>query len=192
MRRALLPLVAVAILLTSTQAVFADEADSMTIVVDLQPDPTTLIVSDTNGDGAPSAGEFFVVTGDIYEPGTDNDIGDFICRGVYLADLAITAMDEPPTITGGIAGQITQVQQTYFFEDKGVLHVLGTEPGPVMAVAGGTGDFAGASGTLTFEGALGATLDPAFNAPDVAVVPVTFISARLTFSISLDDADDDD
>ena len=90
MRRVLLPLLAVAILLTSTQAVFADEADSMMdIVVDLQPDPTTLIVVDTNGDGAPSTGEFFSITGDIYEPGTDNDIGDFICRGVWLADVAI-------------------------------------------------------------------------------------------------------
>ena len=90
------------------------------------------------------------------------------------------------------APQITQVQQTYIFEDSGILHVLGTEPGPVMAVAGGSGDFAGANGTLTFEGALGVALDPPFSAPDVAGVPVTFISARLTFSFSLGDADDDD
>ena len=205
MRRVLLPLLAVAILLTSTQAVLADDGDlTLDIVVDLQPDPTTLIVSDTNGDGAPTTGEFFSITGNIYEPGTDTDIGDFICRGVWLADVAITALDEAPTVTGGIAGQISQVQQTYVFAGpgpdpgaqaglfEGVLHVLGTEPGPVMAVAGGTGDFAGASGTLTFEGALGATLDPPFSAADVAGLTETFLSARLTFSISLEDVDDDD
>ncbi len=155
----------------------------MDIVVDLQPDPATYV-----GSGGLGRGDYFLITGNVYEPGTDTDVGDFICRGVGLGEGAgilvteMVALDEFPTVTGGIAGQDTQVQQTYIF-DNGSLHVLGTEPGPVRAVGGGTGDYAGATGTLTFETVLGQTLDPAFSAPDVAGFPVTFLSSRLTFSI---------
>jgi len=168
-----------ALLLTTGGAAVAADGDTMMdIVVDLQPDPATLV-------GGSAVGDFFLITGDVYEPGTDTDVGDFICSGVNLAELGVTAMDEPPSIvTGGIAGQVTQVHQTYVFDD-GTLEVLGTETGPVMAVVGGTGDYAGATGTLTFEGALGATLDPPFSAPDVIDLPMTFLSARLTFSISV-------
>jgi len=152
---------------------------TMDMVVDLQPDPATL-------EGVVETGVFFLITGKVYEPGTDTDVGDFICRGVGLAGLDMAAWDEFPTATsGGIAGQSTMVQQTYIF-DNGSLHVLGTEPGPVMAVVGGTGAYAGARGTLTFETVLGETLDPAFSAPDVVGVPMTFLSARLTFSIKSD------
>ena len=180
--------VVIASLMTG-QTVLASEGDAMdatTIVVDLQPDPATLTLVDSNGDGAPSANEFFVITGNLYEPGTDTDIGDFICRGVFLADIGITALDEAPTVTGGVAGQISQVQQTYILDGRGSLEVLGTEPGlPGLAISGGTGDFVGAIGNVLFEGALGATLDPASVAAPAAGVDVSFLSARLTFTVSL-------
>ena len=167
-------------MLATGPAVVAVEGDTMMdIAVDLQADPATLV-------GGSAIGDFFVITGDVYEPGTDTDVSDFICRGVNLAELDMAALDEFPTVTaGGIAGQVTQVQQTVIFDD-GSLHVLGTEPGPVMAVVGGTGGYAGATGTLTFETVLGEIFDPAFSAADVAGVPVTFLSSRLTFSIKLD------
>jgi len=96
----------------------------------------------------------------------------------------VTAFVGDPTVTGGVAGLFSQVQQTYALDDRGTLEILGTEPGlPARSVSGGTGEFSGVGGEVLFEFILGETTDPPFRAPPVAGVDASFLSGRLTFAL---------
>ncbi len=161
---------------------------SETIEVDLQPDPATLALQDLNGNGSPDAGEPFSIRAIIYEPGTNTRIGDFVCEGVFIANVEMVGMTEAPVITNAPDGQFTSVRQSFNLTGKGSLLVSGTEPGTgpdqnQRAVVGGTGDFAGATGIVSQTLALGVSLTPAFSADPVVGVPVTFLSERVKFEI---------
>ena len=159
-----------------------------TIEVDLQPDPATLALQDLNGNGTPDPGEPFSIRAIIYTPGTNTKIGDFVCEGVFIANVAMPGMDQAPVITNAPDGQFTSVRQSFNITGKGSLLVSGTEPGTgpgqnQRAVVGGTGQFAGATGIITQTLALGVSLTPAFSADPVVGVPVTFLSERVKFEI---------
>lgn len=159
-----------------------------TIEADLQPDPTTLAHQDLNGNEGVDPGEPFSVRASLYEPGSNTKIGDFVCEGVFIANLKVVGLDKPPELTNLVDGQFSAVRQTFNFSGKGTLSVIGSEPGTgpnsnELAVVGGTGQFAGATGIVSYTPALGATLTPAFSADSVAGVPVTFLSARVKFDI---------
>lgn len=159
-----------------------------TIEADLQPDPTTLVHQDLNGNKEIDPGEPFSVRAVLYTPGTNTKIGDFICDGVFTANVKITALDKAPTVTDALGGQFSAVTQTFSFAGTGSLLVIGSEPGTgpnnsERAVAGGTGQFLGATGVVRATPALGASLTPQFAADPVAGVPITFLSARVKFEI---------
>ncbi len=161
-----------------------------TIEVDVQADPATLALQDLNGNGAPDPGEPFSIRAILYTPGTNTKIGDFVCEGVFIANVEMVGMDQAPVITNAPDGQFTSVRQSFNFTGKGSLLVSGTEPGTgpgrnQRAVVGGTGDFAGATGIVSQTLALGVSLTPAFSADPVVGVPVTFLSERVKFEIQM-------
>ena len=115
-------------------------------------------------------------------------IGDFVCEGVFIANVEMVGMDQAPVITNAPDGQFTSVRQSFNLTGKGSILVSGTEPGTgpgqnQRAVVGGTGDFAGATGIVSQTLALGVSLTPAFSADPVVGVPVTFLSERVKFEI---------
>ncbi len=159
-----------------------------TFEVDVQADPATLALQDLNGNGSPDPGEPFSIRAILYTPGTNTKIGDFVCEGVFIANVEMVGMDQAPVITNAPDGQFTSVRQSFNFTGKGSILVSGTEPGTgpgqnQRAVVGGTGDFAGATGILSQTLALGVSLTPAFSADPVVGVPVTFLSGRVKFEI---------
>ena len=159
-----------------------------TIEVDVQADPATLALQDLNGNGSPDPGEPFSIRAILYTPGTNTKIGDFVCEGVFIANVEMTGMDSAPVITNAPDGQFTSVRQSFNLTGKGSILVSGTEPGTgpgqnQRAVVGGTGDFAGVTGIVSQTLALGVSLTPAFSADPVVGVPVTFLSERVKFEI---------
>ena len=151
-------------------------------------DPATLALQDLNGNGSPDPGEPFSIRAILYTPGSNTKIGDFVCEGVFIANVEMMGMDAAPVITNAPDGQFTSVRQSFNLTGKGSLLVSGTEPGTgpgqnQRAVVGGTGDFAGAPGIVSQTLALGVSLTPAFSADPVVGVPVTFLSERVKFEI---------
>lgn len=159
-----------------------------TIEADLQPDLTTMAHQDLNGNEGIDPGEPFSIRASLYEPGSNTKIGDFVCQGVFIANVKVVGLDKAPEITNLVGGQFTSVRQTFNFSGKGTFSVIGTEPGTgannnELSVVGGTGQFAGATGIVSYTPALGASLTPAFSAEPVNGVPVNFLSARVKFDI---------
>ena len=155
-----------------------------TIEVDLQPDPATLVHQDLNGNKEFDPGEPFSIRAALYTPGTNTKVGDFVCDGVFVANVKIAALDKAPAVSNATGGQFSNVKQTFTLANRGSLFVVGGEPGTgpnsnERAIVGGTGEFAGATGVLKATTVLGASLTPGFSAPPVAGVPVTFLSARM-------------
>ena len=184
-------IVVVSLVLMLALAACAGEGNDLvseTIEADLQPDPATLALQDLNGNGSPDPGEPFSIRAILYTPGSNTKIGDFVCEGVFIANVEMVGMDQAPVITNAPDGQFTSVRQSFNFTGKGSLLVSGTEPGTgpgqnQRAVVGGTGDFAGATGIVSQTLALGVSLTPAFSADQVVGVPVTFLSVRVKFEI---------
>ena len=73
-------LLVVSFILLLAVAACSSSLTSETIEADLQPDPATLVLQDLNENGAPDPGEPFSVRADLYTPGTNTKIGDFVCE----------------------------------------------------------------------------------------------------------------
>ena len=110
------------------------------LTVDVVPDFSTFSFVDLDGSTGPTAGEPFVVEGDVRERrddfGTGPRIGTFICRGFFIIPQA--------------DGDITYVSQSFEIDGKGTIYVQGNEPGATAgkdgfrrAIVGATGRFPG-------------------------------------------------
>ncbi len=115
---------------------------SKKLTVDVVPNLATLSFVDLDGSGGPTAGDPFVIQGDIFEEGTSHRIGDFVCRGFFIS--------QPD-------GDFASVNQSFEIDGRGAIYVVGNEPGSVpgvsgfsRAIVGATGDFKG-SGEAIIE-----------------------------------------
>ncbi len=105
--------------------------------VDVVPDTSTLSFVDVYSSGGPTAGDPFIVEGDVRDAGTTTVIGHYLCRGWFIVAQA--------------DGDFTYVSQSFEFPGIGTIHVVGNESSSltVRAVDGATGDFEGVeSGVL--------------------------------------------
>ena len=99
------------------------------LTVDVLPDLSTFSFVDVDGDGAPSAGDPFIIEGDVREEGTKTVIGRYLCRGYFIVLQA--------------DGDNTTVHQSFEIDGEGTIHVEGNESDvlTVRAVDGASGDF---------------------------------------------------
>ncbi len=120
-------------------------AVSEKINVDLIVDTTTLKFTDVNNNQQPDPGEFSVVTGKLYTKGTQDEIGLYRCSFSWGGWANST---EGVPVTPGL--------QIFDMKGNGTIVVVGDEPPAsaigkqvVGAIAGGTGELKGISGTAT-------------------------------------------
>jgi hypothetical protein len=121
-------------------------AVSEKINVNLIVDTTTLKFTDVNNNQQPDPGEFAVVVGKLYTPGTtQNEIGMYRCSFAWGSWANST---EGIPVTPGL--------QIFDMKGNGTIVVVGDEPTTgaigkqvVGAIAGGTGDLRGISGMAT-------------------------------------------
>ena len=120
-------------------------AVSEKINVDLIVDTTTLKFTDLNNNQQPDPGEFGVVTGKLYTKGTQDEIGLYRCSFSWGGWANST---EGIPVTPGL--------QIFDMKGNGTIVVVGDEPPTgaigkqvVGAIAGGTGELKGVSGTAT-------------------------------------------
>ncbi len=99
------------------------------LTVDVVPDLSTFSFVDVDGDGAPSAGDPFIIEGDVREEGTKTVIGRYLCRGYFIVLQA--------------DGDFSFVAQSFEITGIGTIHVAGNESDvlTVRAVDGASGDF---------------------------------------------------
>ena len=83
------------------------------LTVDVIPDLSTFSFIDIGGDGDPTAGDPFIVEGDVREVGTETVIGRYLCRGYFIVPQA--------------DGDITTVHQSFEIDGVGTIHVEGNE-----------------------------------------------------------------
>jgi hypothetical protein len=126
------------------QPVAATTADN-TMRIDLVVDTTTLKFQDVNNNTQPDAGEFAVVLGKLYAPGTENETGTYRCFFPWGGWANST--EGTPLSLG---------MQVFDIKGNGTIVVVGDEPTtdsvdmPVAgAIAGGTDQFNGVSGMAT-------------------------------------------
>jgi hypothetical protein len=168
-------------------------AEAKTLVLDVQPNFNKFTFTDSNSNKKLDFGDHFLFEGPIYGEGGTQNVGTWWCAGVKFATLEETALDKPPTITGGFEGNYANVYVVFVLKGRGTITVTGVEPGYdgsgryVQAITGGTGEFAGARGTATNVAALGRDLSPAFAAPANPDQPkITMMSRRVTFDYVTD------
>jgi len=116
-----------------------------TINADAVIDVTSLKFQDVNGNKQPDAGEFGIVLGTLFAPGTKTEIGTYRCSFVWGGWVKST--DGVP---------VTSAIQTFDVKGAGTIVVVGDEPetasigkGITGVIAGGTGAFTGVTGTAT-------------------------------------------
>ncbi len=133
---------AVMILPSALHPVFAI---SEKINLDLIVDTTTLKFTDVNNNQQPDPGEFAVVTGKLYTKGTQDEIGLYRCSFSWGGWANST---EGVPVTPGL--------QIIDMKGNGTIVVVGDEPPTgaigkqvIGAIAGGTGELKGISGTAT-------------------------------------------
>ncbi len=141
-KKSLLVLVTMSLLVFSVLLYAQGTKRGQTLTVHVVPDLSTFSLVDADSSGGPTAGDPFDVQGDIFEQGTSNRIGDFVCRGFWIA--------QPD-------GDFTSVNQSFEIDGRGAIYVVGNEPGSVpgvsgfsRAIVGATGDFKG-SGEAIIE-----------------------------------------
>ncbi len=122
-------LAALMVVAFSTAPDTALAAHDEALIVDVVPDFSTFSFVDVDGDGAPSAGDPFVIEGDVREEGTKTVIGHYLCRGFF-----IVLQDD---------GDFTFVHQSFEIAGIGTIHVEGNESDvlSVRAIVGASGDF---------------------------------------------------
>ena len=132
--------------ITSIQPAAATTANNNTMRVDLVVDTTALKFQDVNNNTQPDTGEFAVVIGKLYAPGTrENETGTYRCFFPWGGWANST--EGTPLSLG---------MQVFDIKGNGTIVVVGDEPTtdsvdmPVAgAIAGGTGQFNGVSGMAT-------------------------------------------
>ena len=132
---ALAALMAVAFSITPDTVLAGNDDEELT--VDVVPDFSTFSFVDVDGSGDPTAGDPFIVEGDVREAGGKTVIGHYLCRGYFIVPQA--------------DGDFTYVHQSFEFPGIGTIHVEGNESSnlTVRAIDGATGDFEGVeSGVL--------------------------------------------
>ncbi len=132
----------------SYTAVAHDDDDDFDdeFTVDVVPDLSTFSFVDVDSSGDPTAGDPFIVEGDVREAGGKTVIGHYLCRGYFIVPQA--------------DGDFTTVHQSFEIDGVGTIHVEGNEStnSIVRAIDGVSGDFElEEGGTLLAEpmGALG-------------------------------------
>ena len=140
--------------------VYADD-DGEELTVHVVPDLATFSFVDVDSSGGPTAGDPFDVQGDIFEQGTSNRIGDFVCRGFF-----ITQPD----------GDFASVNQSFEIDGRGAIYVVGNEPGSVPGVSGFSRAIVGATGDFAedFEGSGEAIIELMPTATNPFVFNITF------------------
>lgn len=116
-----------------------------TINADAVIDVTSLKFQDVNSNKQPDAGEFAIVLGKLFAPGTKNEIGTYRCSFTWGGWAKST---------DGIP--VTAAIQIFDVKGAGTIVVVGDEPetgsigkGVTGVIAGGTGAFTGVTGTAT-------------------------------------------
>ena len=124
---ALAALMAVAFSITPDTVLAGNDDEELT--VDVVPDFSTFSFVDVDGSGDPTAGDPFIVEGDVREEGTETVIGHYLCRGFF-----IVLQDD---------GDFTFVHQSFEIAGRGTIHVEGNESDvlTVRAIDGASGDF---------------------------------------------------
>ena len=122
-----LSLVSLAALAALMAAASSMRDDKMT--VDVVPDLSTFSFVDADGSGDPTAGDPFIVEGDVREEGTKTVIGHYLCRGYFIVPQA--------------DGDFTTVHQSFEIDGVGTIHVEGNESDvlTLRAIDGASGDF---------------------------------------------------
>ena len=146
-KKSLLVLVTMSLLVFGVLLYADDDDDELT--VDVVPILATFSFVDADGSGLidPTAGDPFVIEGDIFKEGTAVRIGDFVCRGWF-----ITQAD----------GDVTSVTQSFEIDGRGAIYVVGNEDGKVPGVSGFSRAIVGATGDFAedFEGSGEAIIEP--------------------------------
>lgn len=127
------------------------------LTVDVVPNLATFSFVDLDSSGDESPGEPFDIQGDIFEEGTLNRIGDFVCRGFF-----ITQPD----------GDETSVNQSFEIDGRGAIYVVGNEPGAVFQVGGFSRAIVGATGD--FKGSGEAIIQPMPTPTNPFIFRITF------------------
>lgn len=133
----------------SHQMVFAFEEETMNM--DLVINTSTLKIHDLNNNKHPDTGELSTVLGTLYNTDTQNELGTY--RALFVWGAMDNSTDQAPVSLG---------TQVFDIKDNGTLVVIGdivtdsrngSGPGisvPIAAaIAGGTGDYAGISGSAS-------------------------------------------
>ena len=139
------------------------------LVVDVVPDLNTFSFVDLDSSTTPTAGEPFIVEGEIFEEGIFEggpmiSLGTYLCRGFFIVVQA--------------DGDFTVVHQSFEIESRGTIHVEGNENGAVPGVIGFSRAIVGATGE--FKGSGEASIEPMPNDPDVD--PANPFMFRATFN----------
>ena len=127
---------AVLVLSMATSGFSGGKGGGKKLTVDVIPDGATFSFVDLDGSGDPTAGEPFLVEGDIFKKDGLVVIGHFLCRGFFIVPQG--------------DGDSTFVHQSFEIDGKGTIHIEGNEPGAVhgvgdlsRAIVGATGKFKG-------------------------------------------------
>ena len=156
MPRAKISLIVVSLVaLAALMAVASSPAPVLT--VDVIPDLSTFSFIDVGGDGAPTAGDPFIVEGDILEVGTETVIGRYLCRGYFIVPQA--------------DGDVTTVHQSFEIDGEGTIHVEGNETDvlTVRAIVGASGGFRVRNNAVLIADPMGDPALLAFRATFVGV-----------------------
>ena len=127
------------------------------LIVDVVPDLDTFSLQDVDGSGGPSAGDPFIVEGDILEVGTGAVIGRYLCRGYFIVPQA--------------DGDVTTVHQSFEIDGEGTIHVEGNESdvSTVRAIVGASGGFSVRNNAVLIADPMGDPALLAFRATFVGV-----------------------
>ena len=156
MPRAKISLIVVSLVaLAALMAVASSPAPVLT--VDVIPDLSTFSFIDVGGDGGPTAGDPFIVEGDILEVGTETVIGRYLCRGYFIVPQA--------------DGDVTTVHQSFEIDGEGTIHVEGNETDvlTVRAIVGASGGFRVRNNAVLIADPMGDPALLAFRATFVGV-----------------------
>ncbi len=130
-----------------------------TLTVHVVPDLATFSFVDVDGSTDPTAGDPFVIEGDIFKEGTSHRIGDFVCRGFFIS--------QPD-------GDFASVNQSFEIDGRGAIYVVGNEPGKVHGVSGFSRAIVGATGHFRGSGEAIIELVPTSTNPFVFNITFNF------------------
>ena len=156
-KKSLLVLVTMSLLIFSILVYAQGTKRGQTLTVDVVPDLSTFSFVDVDGSTDPTAGDPFVIEGDILKEGTSQRIGDFVCRGWF-----ITQAD----------GDVTSVNQSFEIDGRGAIYVVGNEDGAVSLVDGFSRAIVGATGD--FKGSGEAIIEPMPTGANPFIFRITF------------------